>query len=145
MRPDTESWLRQARHDLLVAEKNLSLQLYDVVLVYCQQAVEKALKSLYIAQTGNLPPRTHSLDQLSDITDSLTTSRQALLTLEDYYSRLRYPGAGDTEPPYLGVGQVESMDGLTLAREAIVALEKEIQDVSQTESQNASGESPTET
>ena len=52
MRPDTESWLRQARHDLQVAEKNLSLQLYDVVLVYCQQAVEKALKSLFIEQSG---------------------------------------------------------------------------------------------
>lgn len=122
MRPDTESWLRQARHDLQVAEKNLSLQLYDVVLVYCQQAVEKALKGLYIEQTGNLPPRTHSLDKLSDITDSLTTSRQALLILEDYYFRLRYPSAGDSEPPYLGVGEVEAMDGLTLAREAKMRL-----------------------
>jgi len=40
-------WLTQAHHDLDAAKKNQVIELYDVALVLCQQALEKALKALY--------------------------------------------------------------------------------------------------
>ena len=48
MRDDTSVWLQQAQRDLFIAEQTFELDLYDAVLVSCQQAVEKGLKALYI-------------------------------------------------------------------------------------------------
>ncbi|MBI1296344.1 HEPN domain-containing protein [bacterium] len=139
MRQETRLWLEQAQHDLEVAFSNLAIGLFDVVLVYCQQAIEKGLKALYIEQTGMLPPRTHSLERLGEATGALGTARTSLLLLEDYYFRLRYPDVDDEEPPFKSVGAEEAKDGLKLARELLVALEKEIQDEHESRQSKADG------
>ena len=62
--------VKQALHDLENAKKNLGMEIYDVCLVLCQQAVEKMLKALWIKKTGNeSPPRIHSLRKLVEETN----------------------------------------------------------------------------
>ena len=84
MDEQSSRWLIQARHDLESAKKNQTIELYDVALVLCQQALEKALKALYIAQTGQFPPRIHSLERLADLTQMRPQLEPALLDLEDF-------------------------------------------------------------
>lgn len=43
-----QEWIKKAEDDLKAAKYNYSGKLYDLTSFLCQQAVEKALKSLYI-------------------------------------------------------------------------------------------------
>lgn len=84
-------WFKQAWHDLTSAQRSLEIGLFDVALILCQQAVEKGLKGLYVAQRNELPPRIHSIERLADLTSMRPQLEQTLLELEDFYIRLRYP------------------------------------------------------
>ena len=63
------------------------------VLFCCQQAVEKMLKGVIAAQTGELPPRLHSLMQLAKHAGLEPEADQARLMreLSEYYIETRYP------------------------------------------------------
>ena len=40
-------WFKQAKHDLLMAERNITIQGYDIASFLAQQSVEKLLKSIF--------------------------------------------------------------------------------------------------
>ena len=61
MRKEVLLWWEQAQKDLEVAEKNLKIEEYYVTAFFCQQAVEKALKALFILKMAKSPGQTHSL------------------------------------------------------------------------------------
>lgn len=97
----------------------------DVALIMCQQAVEKALKALYIAQTGKFPPRIHSIERLADLTEMRSELEPALLELEDFYTTLRYPDF--TGPlPYELVDAGDSEQAISLTANALHAIEQEV-------------------
>ena len=54
MKKEVKNWLEQAEHDIEVAEYNLNGNMLDAAAFYSQQAVEKALKSLYILKFEEL-------------------------------------------------------------------------------------------
>ena len=126
MDEQSSRWLIQARHDLESAKKNQTIELYDVALVLCQQALEKALKALYIAQTGQFPPRIHSLERLADLTQMRPQLEQALLDLEDFYIRLRYPDFSGPMP-YELAEPADAAQAVTLTEQALFAVEQEIE------------------
>ena len=66
---------------------------YLYVLFCCQQAVEKALKSVIVKKTGELPPRIHNLLRLAETAGIESGEEQIdLLTkLSGYYIKSRYP------------------------------------------------------
>jgi HEPN domain-containing protein len=88
---------------LSFAEKNLETALLlnkenhytDVIAIDIQQAVEKALKSIY-AYNGDKIPRTHSLEILYNYAENFVNlndiSKKDLLIISDYYQSERYPG-----------------------------------------------------
>ena len=119
-------WLTQAYHDLDAAKKNQAIELYDVALVLCQQALEKALKALYIAQTGQFPPRIHSLERLADLTQMRPQLEQALLDLEDFYIRLRYPDFSGPLP-YELAEPADVAQAVSLTEQALLTVEQEIE------------------
>jgi len=94
-------WWRKASDDYRVARR-----LFDVgdmpmaiVCFHCQQAVEKALKALIVAQ-GGVPPKTHDL---LAVYGQCVVSKRDAMTIQDcaldfmeYAVELRYPG--DYEP-----------------------------------------------
>ena len=140
MDEQSRRWLDQARHDLESARKNQSIELYDVALVLCQQALEKALKALFISQTGQFPPRIHSLERLADLTQMRPQLEQALLDLEDFYIRLRYPDFSGPMP-YELAEPGDAVRAVKLTEQAIAAVEREIE---KTASPSGDEEMPTE-
>lgn len=86
-------WLEQARYDVETARAMLAAGRYLYVLFCCQQAVEKALKSVVAARTGEMPPRLHNLMTLAEKAQIQPNEAQAewLRRLTNYYIRSRYP------------------------------------------------------
>lgn len=93
-----ESWMRQAEHDLESAQGNFGLGSFDTCVVLCQQAVEKALKALHIAQHGELAPKTHSLKELAELTSMSDDLDRAVFKLGEDYFKLRYPDDAGRAP-----------------------------------------------
>jgi len=88
-----DEWLEQARYDLETARAMLAARRYLYVLFCCQQAVEKAIKSVIAARTGEMPPRLHSLISLAEKAQIQPDEAQSelLRRLTNYYIRSRYP------------------------------------------------------
>lgn len=89
-------WLDFARKDLetaiLLDKEN---HYTDVIAIDTHQAIEKALKAIYV-HNGEKIPRTHSLDILynyaEDFIDFKGIEIKDLLIISDYYQSERYPG-----------------------------------------------------
>jgi len=90
-------WYRQARHDLEMAEKNIPIGGYDVAAFLCQQSVEKFLKAILILETGNMP-KTHYLDELSNLLGIEGEVRADILDLTADYTFARYPDVSAQVP-----------------------------------------------
>jgi HEPN domain-containing protein len=133
-------WFDQAQHDLEAARKNQAIRLYDVTLILCQQALEKSLKALYTAQSGQFPPRIHSIERLADLTDMRGQLEQTLLDLEDFYIRLRYPDFSGPLPYELAEA-ADAEQALRLTSDALGAIEQEILALGQADSEDQSTES----
>jgi len=63
--PVPQQWAERARYDLDTARAMLQSQRFLYVLFCCQQAIEKMLKAVIASRTGELPPRSHNLMQLT--------------------------------------------------------------------------------
>jgi len=57
-------WLKQALHDLDMAERNIAIGGYDVSAYLAHQSVEKLLKAIFAIQ-GEKVPKTHYIDDLA--------------------------------------------------------------------------------
>ncbi len=89
-------WVAKAKNDLLNADNNLQAEEipFDTVCFHCQQAAEKLLKAVLIANTIN-PPRTHDLmlllENILPIAPSVALLRSPLAILMPYAVEIRYP------------------------------------------------------
>jgi HEPN domain-containing protein len=61
MREEVTNWWRQAKRDFQTAEHCRASGDYYAAVFFCQQAVEKSLKSLFMLQKKTSPGPTHSL------------------------------------------------------------------------------------
>ena len=88
-----ERWAEQARYDLDTARAMLDSGRYLYVVFCCQQAVEKALKTIIVKQTHDFPPRVNNLPRLAEIAGvALDQDREAFVgELSGYYVQTRYP------------------------------------------------------
>jgi HEPN domain-containing protein len=77
MRLEILRFWEQAQEDLETARYNSAGGKFYAAAFFCQQAVEKALKALYMHQTREPPPSTHSLVVLGRLVDAAITSAQA--------------------------------------------------------------------
>jgi len=93
-----EQWVEKATYDLDTAKAMLRSRRYVYVFFCCQQAVEKAIKAVYVFKKADFPPRLHSLVPLAELTEiELTAERERLFTrLSEYYIRTRYPEQTET-------------------------------------------------
>lgn len=66
MNPEVQEWLHQAAYDYEDAKYLFHGKRYPKAVFCCHLALEKGLKALYLYCTKNQPPRTHSLDFLSE-------------------------------------------------------------------------------
>lgn len=61
MREEVSNWWKQAKRDFQTAKNCRNSGDYYASVFFCQQAIEKGLKSLYILRKGTSPGTTHSL------------------------------------------------------------------------------------
>lgn len=111
-----------------LSPRRTKIGLYDVAIIMCQQAVEKALKALYIAQTGKMPPRIHSIESIAIETRTETKLDGALYKLQEFYLQLRYP-APDGPLPYELATVEEAKQDIKLTWSALRLIDKEIKNV----------------
>ena len=109
-------WLRHARSDLALAKaRNTPEILRESLCFHAQQAVEKALKAVLVAQV--IPfPRTHNLGVLLDLLANALhppADIQAADILTEYAVSSRYPG--EVEP----ITEEEYQEALNLAERVV--------------------------
>jgi HEPN domain-containing protein len=123
------AWLERAAEDLLVADvlvEHLGRAgaedehaLRVGALFHAQQAAEKAMKALLIAE-GHAAPRTHDLGALADRCVALAPDLQSALTdveqLSGYAVRIRYPGED------LDLNSAEVAERVGIARTCLTAV-----------------------
>lgn len=90
-------WLKQAKHDLDIAEKNITIGGYDVAAFLAHQSVEKLLKSLFAFQ-GKKIPRIHYIDVLGKKLNLKNDILNDVIDLTVDYTFARYPDVTDKIP-----------------------------------------------
>ncbi len=118
-------WFKQGLHDLENAKKNFKIKSYDVTLILCQQAIEKALKAYYYQRFRKNPPRTHSLEKLLELVEISNELDELIVELDDYYFALRYPDISD-KMPYELCDREDARSGLEKARKILQIIERKI-------------------
>ena len=89
-------WLRKAEHDLLNIRNNLAAETVptDTVCFHAQQAIEKLLKGLLVANGRNIA-KTHDLVKLlsdvGELAPELLPLEDRLEEISDYGVGARYP------------------------------------------------------
>ncbi|MDA8175712.1 MULTISPECIES: HEPN domain-containing protein [Acidithiobacillus] len=117
-------WLKQAQHDWYVA----SLLVENSPSSSCfhsQQSVEKSLKSVLMAITGDTP-HTHNIKDLAERmqTNGLSLSRE-IRSLDMYYTISRYPDANPGEKaPFENYEKLDAQETLLYASQAIEQVRK---------------------
>ena|SRR5581483_6876653 len=91
----------------------------------CEQALEKALKALYIAQNGKFAPRTHSLEFLATETKFRSRLNKTFLKLQELYFLLRYPDPEGPLPYKLATSK-EAKKMIRLTTTALLLIQGEI-------------------
>jgi HEPN domain-containing protein len=64
-----EYWINSAKSDLDTAELLIRESRYTHGLFFCHLVIEKALKAHVTKETGEIPPKTHNLVYLLDLTN----------------------------------------------------------------------------
>lgn len=125
---DVHTWLEFANYDLKTAKWNLQGKIYTSACYASQQAAEKALKALILAQGAHIP-KVHSLDRL--ITElhklQIDTSeiKEKAQALDPYYISTRYPGQyGGPEGLYV---EADAQVAIHAAEAVLEFVQKELQ------------------
>ncbi len=98
MREEIRRWMEHAENDLDVARVVIAADKRGATAYHCQQAVEKALKALFMVTRNTDAPRTHSLVFLGQETGALQLFGDLLRELTPAYTDTRYPDASVESP-----------------------------------------------
>ena len=90
MKQEVKNWLKKAEHDLTTSMVNFQEEIYDASAFFCQQAVEKALKALYIQKFKKLI-RTHDLVYLGKKVNLPGELLEFCDDINSFYIETRYP------------------------------------------------------
>lgn len=89
----SDEWIKQSDYDLNTARDMFKAGRYIYTVYMCHLAIEKALKSLVVAATGEAPPRTHNLIQLAKLGSANlnTEQKQFIAEINTASITTRYP------------------------------------------------------
>ncbi len=90
-------WIQQAVHDLDLAERNLTIEGYDIAAFLSHQAIEKLLKALFILEDRPIP-KIHYIDELAHRLKLSPEIRSHVIELSGDYTLSRYPDISETVP-----------------------------------------------
>ena len=92
-----KKWIKQALHDLEMAEKNIDIGGYDSAAFLAHQSVEKLLKSIFAFQLKKIP-RIHYIDELGQKLGLSDDILEEIIDLTSDYMFARYPDMADNVP-----------------------------------------------
>ena len=95
---DVDRWLAQAAADIDTAHLLIGANRAYAAVLFAQQAAEKALKALLIAQTNDAPLKIHDLVGLGDRVRVPAQLAEQLEGLSSTYLIARYPDASESIP-----------------------------------------------
>ncbi len=129
VRDEALLWLAAAEEDLYDADLALSHKRWFRAAFYAQQAVEKALKALYMVLRREPPPYTHRITVLyNGLRDSgfrlPEDLEEKLPVLNKYYTITRYPDAANGLPSEV-VDEEEARRAVEIAK-AVVGAAKNV-------------------
>lgn len=89
----TKQWLQIAEYDLETARAMLKTGRYLYVAYMCHQSLEKLLKGIISSKKEEMPPYTHNLVLLANLSDIRFNNNQInfLAILNPYNIEARYP------------------------------------------------------
>lgn len=90
-------WYKQAKHDLDMAEKNISIGGYDISAFLSQQAVEKLLKAIFAIENQKIS-HSHYIDDLANKLKMSEDILEHTYDLTPDYTFARYPDVSDKIP-----------------------------------------------
>ena len=90
MREDVKGWWKKAKQDFETAKYLFNGKKYEDAAFFCQQSIEKALKSLIIQKTNEFP-KVHDLTFLAKLIDSPQHIIELCAKLNSAYITSRYP------------------------------------------------------
>jgi HEPN domain-containing protein len=129
MRPEIRTWIDRAEYELDAARVMLEASKHSACVFHCQQAIEMALKALFMLAQGTEPPRTHSLVLLGERTDTLQYFDSLFRELTPAYTDARYPDA-TVESPEVVYGGVRSTQLYNLTAEFFTWMRSELVKIS---------------
>lgn len=118
-----QKWLKQALHDLAMAEKNVEISGYDVAAFLAHQSVEKLLKAVFILR-GKKVPKTHYIDELAKELKLENTIINSLADLTVDYMFSRYPDVSENVP-YEEYDKETAIEKVQIAKKLFELLKKE--------------------
>jgi HEPN domain-containing protein len=98
MRPEAQAWWDEAEAELEGARHLLESEDYHLCAFFCQQAVEKALKALWIYRRKEMAPKIHDITELAARLDAPGRLHTALKELNPLFATTRYPDAANGVP-----------------------------------------------
>ncbi|MGC8994836.1 MAG: HEPN domain-containing protein [Pyrobaculum sp.] len=127
MRREAAYWIREAWYDYCTARLLFEARRWSAAAFHCRQAVEKALKSLYLAVLRREPPKTHVLTELYrelrrggvELSPSL---EEDVAELNKFYTVSTYPDAAAGQP-YEVVTRRDAERSLETAGEVLTLVE----------------------
>lgn len=93
MKQEVQNWWHQAKDDIDAAEYTFDGKKYYLSAFMCQQAVEKALKALFLHENKGTVPQSHSLIYLATNTSTPKKFYSFLRELTPKFVDTRYPDA----------------------------------------------------
>ena len=93
MREEIKRWLDQSINDFDAANYNFNGEKFYVAAFLCQQAVEKALKALFLFEKKGEVPQSHSLIYFANNTSTPQEFYSFLRELTPKFVDTRYPDA----------------------------------------------------
>ncbi|MFO8016824.1 MAG: HEPN domain-containing protein [Candidatus Woesearchaeota archaeon] len=93
MREEIKRWIEQSDSDMEGARFNFEGEKYYIAAFLCQQAVEKALKALFLYEKRGEVPQSHSLIYLASNTGVPKDFLSFLKELTPKFVDTRYPDA----------------------------------------------------
>ena len=126
MRKEIENWWLQAKNDLKKAEVLFKSTYFDGCAFFCQQSVEKSLKSFILSKTRVKSFEGHSLIALGKTAGVPESFYPGLKKLSPHYFLSRYPDVTE-DVPYELYDQKNTLELLHLARGIVRWISQQIE------------------
>ncbi len=120
MREEIKRWWDKAKRDFDTAKFLFAGKRYDEASLFCQQAIEKALKTLLLKK-NKLIIKTHDLVKLGRLVEIEEELLNSLKNITSVYIESRYPDVSERES-----SQDETEEDLKLVEKVLKWVEEKI-------------------